>query len=62
MTKGAIKAASSQKLIEFLVETATVECGSHACKLTQDAASICAELSKRGVIDDALALFKVWRG
>ena len=62
MTKGAIKAESNQKLIEFLIETATFECAPHACKLTQDAAAICAELSKRGVIDDALTLFKVWRG
>lgn len=62
MTKKAIKEASSQTLIAYLIETATCERVSLKCKWAQDAAAICAELSKRGAIDDALALFKVWRG
>lgn len=60
MTKRAIKEASNQTLIEYLIKTAFFE--RVPKKWEQDAAAICAELSNRGVIDDALTLFKVWRG
>lgn len=60
MKKSEVKTASNQRLIEYLIATAFLSTVPKSKEAIAFAA--CEELKNRSVIDDSMALFKMWRG